>query len=181
MLLPHPLLRHRGHGEPSHPCVSAAAHSPQKTTLEEDYLLQEKAMGQIRIVKKHRTQGGLMKLIIAGSRTFTDYQCLCQVLAPDRHRITQVLTSGARGAELLGYRWAWKHAITHQRFRADWERVGQVAGVRLNHQMAQAGDVLVAFGHTTAPGTAHLIQCMRALGKPVVIIGDAHTTAEVAS
>ena len=26
-----------------------------------------------------------MKLIIAGSRTFTDYQKLCQVLAPDRH------------------------------------------------------------------------------------------------
>ena len=51
-----------------------------------------------------------MKLIIAGSRTFTDYQRLCQVLAPDRHRITQVLTGGARGADQLGYRWAWKHA-----------------------------------------------------------------------
>ena len=51
-----------------------------------------------------------MKLIIAGSRTFTDYQLLCQVLAPERHRITQVLTGGARGADQLGYRWAWKHA-----------------------------------------------------------------------
>ena len=39
-----------------------------------------------------------MKLIIAGSRTFTDYQLLCQTLAPERHRITQVLTAapGAR-------------------------------------------------------------------------------------
>ena len=34
-----------------------------------------------------------MKLIIAGSRTFTDYQLLCQTLAPERHRITQVLTA----------------------------------------------------------------------------------------
>jgi hypothetical protein len=50
-----------------------------------------------------------MKLIIAGARTFTDYQKLCQVLAPDRHRITQVLTGGARGADQLGYRWAWTH------------------------------------------------------------------------
>ena len=57
-----------------------------------------------------------MKLIIAGSRTFTDYQRLCQVLAPDRHRIAQVITGGARGAEQLGYRWAWKHAVRHQRF-----------------------------------------------------------------
>ncbi len=59
-----------------------------------------------------------MKLIIAGSRTFTDYQLLCQVLAPDRHRI--------------------------------WD--GQ------------------------SPGTAHLIQCMRALGKPVVLVSS-DTTA----
>ena len=59
----------------------------------------------------HRTPGGPMKLIIAGSRTFTDYQRLCQVLAPDRHRIAQVITGGARGADQLGYRWAWKHAV----------------------------------------------------------------------
>jgi YspA, cpYpsA-related SLOG family len=113
-----------------------------------------------------------MKVIITGSHSFTDYQCLCQVLAPDRHRITQVLTGGTRGAELLGYRWAWKHAVRHQRFRADWERFGKVAGVRRNHQMAQAGDVLVVFGNQTSPGTAHLIQCMQQLSKPVVIIGD---------
>lgn len=120
-----------------------------------------------------------MKLIIAGSRTFTDYQCLCQVLTPERHRITQVLTGGERGAELLGYRWAWKHTVMHQRFRANWERFGKAAGVRRNHQLAQTGDILIVFGHPTAPGTAHLIQCMRSLGKPVVVIGgDAHATAE---
>ena len=43
-----------------------------------------------------------MKLILAGSRTFTDYQRLCQVLAPDKERITQVITGGARGADQLG-------------------------------------------------------------------------------
>ncbi len=36
------------------------------------------------------TRRGLMKLIIAGARTFTDYQRLCQVLAPDRHRIVEL-------------------------------------------------------------------------------------------
>src|SRR2546427_5550612 len=111
-----------------------------------------------------------MKLIIAGSRTFTNYQRLCQTLALDRSRITQVLTGGARGAEVLGSRWAWKHAVRHQLFRADWERFGKTAGVRRNHQLAQAGDVLVVFGDEPSPGTAHLIQCMQALGKPVVVI-----------
>ena len=118
----------------------------------------------------HRTQGGSMKLIIAGSRTFTDYQRLCQVLAPDRHRIAQVITGGARGADQLGYRWAWKHAIKHQLFRADWERFGKSAGLRRNHQMAQAGDLLIAFWDGRSAGTAHMVQCMRQMGKPVVVI-----------
>ena len=111
-----------------------------------------------------------MKLIIAGSRSFTNYQLLCQTLAPERHRITQVLTGGARGADQLGYRWAWKHALPHQLFRAEWERFGKSAGVRRNHQMAQAGDMLLTFGDGRSPGTRHLIGCMQQLGKPVVVI-----------
>ncbi len=83
---------------------------------------------------------------------------------------TQVLTGGARGAEQLGYRWAWKHVVKHQLFRAEWERFGKAAGVRRNHQMAQAGDVLIVCWDEQAPGTAHLIQCMHALGKPVVVV-----------
>jgi len=102
-----------------------------------------------------------MTLIIAGSRTFTDYPRLCQVLAPDRHRIAQILTGGARGAEQLGYRWAWKHAVRHQLFRKS-------AGVRRHHQMEHAGDVLLALWDGVSPETAHLIQCMQQLGKPVV-------------
>jgi hypothetical protein len=111
-----------------------------------------------------------MKLIIAGAQTFIDYQHLCQVLAPDRHRITQVLTGGARGADGLGKRWAWSTQVPWKGFKADWERFGKTAGVRRNHQMAQAGDVLAVFGDGQAPGTAHLIQCMQALGKPVVVV-----------
>jgi len=111
-----------------------------------------------------------MQLIIAGSPTFTDSQHLCQVLAPDRHRLTQVLTGRARGAEQLGYRWAWKHLVKHQLVRAEWARFGKTAGVRRHHQLAQAGDVLLVFGDGQAPGTAHLMQCMQALGKPVVVV-----------
>ena len=111
-----------------------------------------------------------MKLIIAGSHTFTDYQLLCQTLAPERHRITQVITGGAKGADQLGYRWACKHTIRHQLFRADWERFGRSAGLRRNHQMVQAGDVLIAFWDGRSSGTAHMVQCMRQRGKPVVVI-----------
>src|SRR5262250_1527353 len=153
-----PPLRRPWEAQP--PLRVAAAHSHQNNASEEDcfFCLANPTPREVR-----------MQLIIAGSRTFTDYQLLCQTLALERSRITQVLTGGARGADQLGYRWAWKHQVKHQLFRADWERFGKAAGVRRNHQMAQAGDLLVVLGHTTSPGTAHLIQCMRALGKPVVL------------
>ena len=111
-----------------------------------------------------------MKLIIAGSRTFTDYTLLASVLGPHRHQISAVIHGGARGADQLGFRWAVRHHVRSRCFAADWERFGKSAGVRRNHQMAQAGDVLVAFHGNNSPGTAHMIACMRALGKPVVII-----------
>src|SRR5262245_55449389 len=111
-----------------------------------------------------------MKLIIAGSRTFTDYQLVCQTLGPDRHRITEVIHGGARGADRLGFLWALAHQVRSRCFAADWERFGNSAGVRRNHQMAQAGDMLLAFWDGQSPGTAHMVQCMRALGKPVVVI-----------
>ena len=72
--------------------------------------------------------------------------------------------------EQLGYRWAWKHAVKHQLFRADWERFGKSAGVRRNCQMAQAGDMLLAFWDGRSAGTRHMISCMQQLGKPVVVI-----------
>ena len=50
-----------------------------------------------------------------------------------------------------------------------------VAGKIRNRQMAQAGDILVAFWDGVSNGTAHMIQCMRTLGKPVVVVRIAAT------
>jgi hypothetical protein len=36
--------------------------------------------------------------------------------------------------------------------------------------MAQAGDMLIAFWDGRSAGTAHMVQCMQQLGKPVVVI-----------
>ena len=112
-----------------------------------------------------------MKLIIAGSRTFTDYQLLCQVLAPERHRITR---GHARRRPRCGSaRLSLGTASTISRSRSSprtGSALGKAAGVRRNHQMAQAGDVLIAFWDGQSTGTAHMVQCMRQFGKPVVVI-----------
>ena len=113
-----------------------------------------------------------MKLIVAGSRTFQDYKTVCEVLNEHRSQITEVITGGARGADRLGYRWAVAHGFgkKHRLFKADWDQYGKSAGSRRNVQMAQAGDVLIAFWDRQSPGTRHMIQCMQELGKPVVVV-----------
>ena len=111
-----------------------------------------------------------MQLIIAGSRTFTDYPLLCQVLGPERHRISAVIHGGARGADQLGFRWALKHHVRSRCFPAAWVRFGKSAGVRRNCQLAQAGDLLIAFWDGQSPGTRHMIAAMQQLNKPVVVI-----------
>lgn len=121
-----------------------------------------------------------MKLIIAGSRTFTDYALVCTTLAPERAHITQVITGGARGADQLGARWATEHGMPQEVFPADWAQFGKAAGPRRNRAMAQAGDQLVAFWDGASRGTADMVQCMRRLGKPVTVIqygGDAESAS----
>ena len=112
-----------------------------------------------------------MKLIIAGSRTFTDYQLLCQHAgaraAPASPR-SSLAAPGARISSATAGRGSMQ--VKHQLFRADWERFGKSAGVRRNYQMAQAGDMLLAFWDGRSAGTQHMISCMQQLGKPVVVI-----------
>ena len=94
--------------------------------------------------------------------------------------VERVIAGGARGADRLGYRWSWKHQVPHKLFRAEWDRWGKSAGMRRNAQMAQAGDVLVAFWSLTSRGTAHMIGEMQRLGKPVVVFGLDGREVEVA-
>src|SRR5262249_47331647 len=81
-----PPLRRPWEAQP--PLRVAAAYSPQNNTSEEHCFFRFVALRARREVT--------MQLIIAGSRTFTDYPLLCQTLAPERHRITQVITGGAK-------------------------------------------------------------------------------------
>src|SRR5262249_30209738 len=89
-----PPLRRPWEAQP--PLRVAAAHSPQKIPRKRTAFF-----WQIQHPRE-----GFMKLIIAGSRRFTDYQLLCHTLAPERHRLTEVIHGGARGADQLGFRWA---------------------------------------------------------------------------
>lgn len=113
-----------------------------------------------------------MKVIVAGSRSFDDYKRLAftlSVLFPAALTAgtLKFISGGARGADRLAERFAAEFNVPITVMLADWETHGFAAGVIRNKQMAQEGDVLVAFWDGASPGTRHMIDAALACGLEV--------------
>lgn len=100
-----------------------------------------------------------MKLIIAGSRSFDDYELLTEQLDEicAKYDITEIVSGTARGADTMGELYAIAHDIPVKRFPADWNRYGKSAGYRRNEQMAQYADACICFSVDNSRGTEHMI------------------------
>ncbi len=114
------------------------------------------------------------KVIICGSRTFSDYEALkafCdRVLVNKAKTHKVVIVSGtARGADTLGERYAKEKGYACLRFPADWNRYGRSAGMRRNEQMLQEADAAIAFSKNGSSGTENMIQITKAAGKKCAV------------
>ena len=101
-----------------------------------------------------------MKLIIAGSREFTDYELLTEMLAAkdlNADTVTEVVSGCARGADRLGERWATAQGIPIARFPANWDSYGKRAGYVRNSEMAEYADACIVFWNGSSKGTKHMI------------------------
>lgn len=104
-----------------------------------------------------------MKLIIAGSRGFADYDLLEQSVKHfivDNIEIGELLTiiSGtAKGADKLGEEFATKHNLPLILKPADWNKHGKSAGYKRNEEMAQIATHCIAFWDGESKGTKHMI------------------------
>ena len=117
----------------------------------------------------------LFRVIIAGTRTFTDYTLLqreCNHLLSEKQRTHNiVVVSGtARGADTLGERYARERGFQLRRFPADWDKYGKKAGMLRNYRMADNADALIAFWDGTSRGTANMIDIARKKNLPVRVI-----------
>ena len=110
-----------------------------------------------------------MKLAIIGSRSFSDYKLLCKELAPYKLRITKVISGGAKGADLLGERWAQENNIETLIFLADWSK-GKGAGFARNFDIIKNADCVIAFWDGLSNGTKHSISLCEKYDKPYKII-----------
>ena len=113
-----------------------------------------------------------MKLIIAGSRTFTNYKKLrevCNNILQDQTDIEIVSGAYYRGADKLGEKYAAERGFRLTKFPADWKRYGKAAGPKRNEQMANYADTLVAFWDEKSRGTKHMIEVAKHKGLNVYI------------
>ncbi|PEU21331.1 DUF2493 domain-containing protein [Bacillus wiedmannii] len=104
---------------------------------------------------------GLYKVIVAGTRDFTDYEKLRVTLDGlfIRYEMSKVeiVSGGARGADSLGERYAKEKDCLLQVFPAEWDKFGKSAGYRRNVQMAEYADACVTFWDGKSRGTKHMI------------------------
>lgn len=111
-----------------------------------------------------------MKLIIAGSRTITDYWVLEKAMIESGfadEKIDEIVSGCARGPDTLGERWADEHGIKVKRFPADWDKHGKAAGPIRNKQMAEyVGEkgALLALWDGQSSGTKHMLFIAKGMG-----------------
>jgi hypothetical protein len=115
-----------------------------------------------------------MRVIIAGSRSFTDYELFKIFMATAMKEelniedIDEVVSGCAPGADTLGERWAKENGIPVKRFPAHWDKYGMAAGPMRNAEMADYADFLIAFWHPLCRGTSNMIAKMQHAKKEYI-------------
>lgn len=112
----------------------------------------------------------MFKVIIAGSRNYTNYEELaarCDFLLSKTTDSIEIVSGTARGADKLGERYAAERGLSCARFPADWNKHGKSAGFKRNIQMAEYADALIAFPVGESRGTRHMIRTARQYDLPV--------------
>lgn len=110
-----------------------------------------------------------MKVIIAGSRTITDYETLKSAIKLSEFKIIEVVSGGAIGVDALGERFAKTNNILLTRILANWNFYGKAAGFIRNNEMSVYADALIAIWDGRSKGTKHIIESMKFLNKPTFV------------
>ena len=121
----------------------------------------------------------MVKVIVAGSRTFNDFAYLEKHLmayfkANALHRKDVEIISGtAKGADSLGEQFANKYELKLTKFPADWNQYGKSAGYIRNEEMAKYAKkdgILFAFWDNSSKGTKHMISIASKYNIPTYIV-----------
>lgn len=100
-----------------------------------------------------------MRAIIAGSRTATKRDVWNAIrCCPWADEITEVISGGARGADMHGESWAVWRGLPVRRILPDWDMHGRAAGPMRNAEMAEIADALIAVWDGQSRGTSSMLR-----------------------
>lgn len=112
------------------------------------------------------------KIIIAGGRNFNDYNVVkhvCDKYTKDKYNSIEVVCGMAKGVDLLGKKWGDDNGYNIKEFPANWVKYRSSAGPIRNKQMAEYGNVLIAFWDSNSKGTKNMIDIAKDLGLDIII------------
>ena len=117
-----------------------------------------------------------MRIIIAGSRTITDFKIVQKAVFQALHEwkktysdVTEVFSGCAKGVDILGQIWSTKYGKQLLLYPADWEKYGKKAGYLRNEKMAKLTDGLIAIWDGKSKGTKHMIDIANKKGLKVFV------------
>lgn len=105
----------------------------------------------------------MFKLIIAGSRSFTDYlvmQSMMPLVLESLGLSAQdliIISGTARGADTLGEKYAADNALQINKYPANWSKHGRAAGPIRNEEMATHADGCLVFWDGNSRGSESMI------------------------
>ena len=108
----------------------------------------------------------MLKIAVAGSRSFNNYELLKEKLDfyIGSNKDVEIVSGTARGADRLGERYAREKGFPVKRFPADWEKYGKRAGYLRNEEMAKYSSHAVIFWDGSSRGTASMIELCKKYG-----------------
>ena len=114
----------------------------------------------------------MFRIIVAGSREFSDYPLLVRTLDHLLSRQSEIVIvcGKARGADTLGEQYAKAHGYQVAYYPAEWDKYGRQAGYLRNIEMAKNADALVAFWDGQSRGTRHMIELAKQHGLKVRVV-----------
>jgi hypothetical protein len=125
-----------------------------------------------------------MRTIIAGSRSITDFKVIEEAIKASSFSISEVVSGGAKGVDLMGEKFANDNNIPIKVFKPSWSDLdvsGSIikenkygkfnarAGVDRNERMGNYADALIAVWDGNSKGTIHMINYMKKLNKKVFV------------
>jgi len=109
------------------------------------------------------------KLAVIGSRAFSNARLLDGTLGDLKSRLSEVVSGGARGADIMAERWARENGVETCIFLPDHKKYRHPYHHR-NRLIVERCDKLLAFWDGRSTGTRYTIDYAKRMGRPVKIV-----------